>query len=99
MPDAIMLEFRKQFFGTLLVEMLDTAPAVGGDNLELLCMNLEKPRYERAFATFQVPKHTNFVGKALPSLRATEGLVNAPIVADAHLCPEGILDLVHARQT
>jgi hypothetical protein len=43
-----------------------------------------------------MPKHTHFVGKALVGLRPAERLVDSPIVADTHLRPQRILDLVHA---
>ena len=95
MPDAIVFEFQKKLFGALLVEMLDTTPTVGGDNLELLGMNLKKPWHERASVAFKMPKHTNLVGKALVRLRSAEGLMDAAIIADAHLRPQRILDLVH----
>ena len=95
-PHAIVFEFRKKLFGALLIQMLDTAPTIGGHNLELLGMNLKKPWHERASVAFKMPKHTDFVGKALIGLRPTEGLMNPPIVADAHLCPQRVLDLVHA---
>ena len=96
MPDAIVFEFRKKLFGALLVEMLDTAPAVGCHNLEFLRMNLKKPWHERASVAFKMPKHTDFVGKALVGLRSAKRLMDPAIVADANLCPQRILDLVHA---
>jgi hypothetical protein len=96
MPDAIMFQLRKELFGTVFVEMLDTCPAVGCDNLELIRMDLNKPWHERASVAFKMPKDTDFIGKALIGLRPTERLMNTPIVANAHLCPQRILDLVHA---
>ena len=96
MPDSIVFQLRKKLSSALLVEMLDPGSAAGCDNLELLGMNLEKPWHKRASVAFKMPKHTDFVGKALVGLRPTEGLVNPSIVADAHLCPQRILDLVHA---
>ena len=95
MPHAIVFEFRKKLFGALLIQMLDTAPTIGGHNLELLGMNLKKPWHERASVAFKVPKHTDFVGKALVRLRSAEGFMDAAIIADAHLRPQRILDLVH----
>ena len=94
-PHAIVFEFRKKLFGALLIQMLDTAPTIGGHNLELLGMNLKKPWHERASVAFKVPKHTDFVGKALVRLRSAEGFMDAAIIADAHLRPQRILDLVH----
>ena len=96
MPYTIVLEFGKKLSGALLVKMLDTIPAAGCNNLEFLWVILEKPGHERASVAFKMPKHTDFVGKALIGLRPTEGLMNPPIVADAHLCPQRVLDLVHA---
>ena len=96
MPDAIMFQLCKELFGTVLVEMLDTCPAVGCDNLEFLRMYLNKPWHERASVAFKMPKHTDFIDKALIGLRSAKRLMNTPIVADTHLCPQRILDLVHA---
>ena len=96
MPYTIVLEFGKKLSGALLVKMLDTIPAAGCNNLEFLWVILEKPGHERASVAFKMPKHTDLVGKALLGLGTTEGFVDAPIVADANLCPQGILDLVHA---
>ena len=96
MPYAIMFQLRKELFGTVFVEMLDPGSAAGCDNLELLGMNLEKPWHKRASLSFKMPKHTDFVGKALVGLWSTEGLVHPSIVAHSHLCPQRILDLVHA---
>ena len=96
MPYAILFQLCKKFSSALLVEVLDPGPAAGCDNLEFLGMNLEKPWHKRASLAFKMPKHTDFVGKALIGLRPTEGLVDPPIVADAHLCPQRVLDLVHA---
>ena len=58
-------------------------------------MNLKKPWHERASVAFKMPKHTDFVGKALVRLRSAEGFMDAAIIADAHLRPQRILDLVH----
>jgi len=99
MPYAVIFQLRKKLSGALFVEMLDSAPAAGGDNLEFLRMNFEKPRHEWASAAFKMAKHTDFVGKALLGLRPAEGFMDTPVVADAHLCPQRILDLVHAAQT
>ena len=96
MPDSIVFQLRKKLSSALLVEMLDPGSAAGCDNLELLGMNLEKPWHKRASVAFKMPKHTDFVGKALVGLRSTEGLMNASIVAHPHLGPQRILDLVHA---
>ncbi len=96
MPDAIGLEFGKKLSGALFVEMLNTVSTACGDDFQFLWMNLEKPGHEGASVAFEMPKHADFVGKALFGLWAAKSLMDAAIVADAHLCPQGILHLVHA---
>ena len=44
---------------------------------------------------FQVPQDADFVVEALPGQVAPEGLVDAPVKADAHEGPGGVFDLMH----
>jgi hypothetical protein len=68
MPYAIMFQLRKELFGTVFVEMLNTCPAVGCDNLEFIRMDFNKPWHERASVAFKMPKDMDFIGKALIGL-------------------------------
>ena len=96
MPHAIVFQLRKKLLGALLVEVLDTAPAAGCNNLELLRMNLQEPRNERTAAAFKMPKHTDFIGEALIGFWSAERFMDTPIVTDANLGPQRILHLIHA---
>jgi hypothetical protein len=87
MSHTIVFQFRKKLSGALFVEMLDTTPATGRNNIEFLGMDLEKPGHERTSVAFKMSKHTDLISKTLLGLRTAEGLVHAAIVADSYLCP------------
>ena len=96
MPDPVGLQFREKLPGALVIEMLDATPAVGCYDLEFLRMDFQKPGHKRTSVAFEVAKNAYLIGKAFIGFRAPKRLVHPAIVADADLCPQSVLDVVHA---
>lgn len=96
MSDPVGFEFGKKLPGAFVIEMFDAAAAVGCYDLKFLGMNLEKPRHERTSVAFEVAQHAHFIGEPFFSLWSSKRLVHPAVVADADLCPQSILDVVHA---
>jgi hypothetical protein len=95
-PDPVGLQFREKLTGALVIEMLDATAAAGCYDLEFLRMDFQKPGHKRTSVAFKVAKNAYLIGKAFIGFRAPKRLVHPAIVADADLCPQSVLDVVHA---
>jgi len=59
-------------------------------------MDFQKPGHKRTSVAFEVAKNAYLIGKALVGFRAPKRLVHPAVVTDADLCPQSVLDVVHA---
>jgi glutamine synthetase len=94
-PNTVTSQFREKLLGALRVEMLDTVPATGCDNLELFGIDLQQPRHEGTCLLLEMTQNPHFVGKAFFSFGPAKRLMHPAVVTDANSRPESVLDLVH----
>ena len=90
------MEFGKKFFESFIVEMLDPAAAIAGNNPELFRIRLKESWNEGASLFFKEPENLHLIFKAFIGLGSTKSFMNPAIEAESNRSPQGILDLEHS---
>jgi hypothetical protein len=94
---AIGLKFGVELALAVVIEMVDTAAAIGGNNPELRGIGFDQSGHERTPASFKMAKNPHFVVEPFLGLGTAKSLIDASVPADPDKGPESVFDLIHDK--
>ncbi len=95
MTNAKGEQLSKNFRHSLVIQMLHRAPAIGGDDFQLIEIDLKQAGDEVAILSLEMLKNRHLLSTTSTGIRTAKLLKNATIVAHPNRGTESIFDRIH----